>query len=279
MLLTSFRPNPSIDELEEASLAFCSLPWSEIHKSHQNNSHEMTSDDKLPNRCVEALYITTLLEDGFGFRGTHRGITLALEVDGKEVEWTLGFALAEECRMNQHSRTLEYNHSQVISSEEQKLENNSNIPKTENDEIKDESVESPISEEEEEGQKLASNSTFFSRIKSLTKQKLSLISSFFHLFQLKSLTGLITKTFTILSQRIQFTINFLFITPLKTLLRKSLLILDGAKNGTISTVQFIRKRVPQPQLVWKHTIGRFFMNKNVTESRSTTSYSESSEKN
>lgn len=91
------RPNPSIDELEEASLAFCEIPWNDIYSSHQNNSHQMTSEEKLPNRCVEALYITTLLEDGFGFRGTHRGITLALEVDGTEVEWTLGFALVEEC--------------------------------------------------------------------------------------------------------------------------------------------------------------------------------------
>jgi GDA1/CD39 (nucleoside phosphatase) family len=49
----------------------------------------------LHNRCLEALYMTTLLEHGFGFDSSHRNITLALEVMGHEVEWTLGFALAE----------------------------------------------------------------------------------------------------------------------------------------------------------------------------------------
>lgn len=39
--------------------------------------------------------MTTLLEYGFGFDSSHRNITLALEVMGHEVEWTLGFALAE----------------------------------------------------------------------------------------------------------------------------------------------------------------------------------------
>ena len=39
--------------------------------------------------------MATLLEHGFGFDGSHRNITLALEVMGHEVEWTLGFALAE----------------------------------------------------------------------------------------------------------------------------------------------------------------------------------------
>jgi hypothetical protein len=75
-----FRPNSSIDELEHAALAFCEMPWSKILESHETDGHKQTRDEKLPARCVEALYITTLLEDGFGFRGTHRGITMALEV-------------------------------------------------------------------------------------------------------------------------------------------------------------------------------------------------------
>lgn len=42
--------------------------------------HAFTPDDKLPYRCVEAVYITTLLEYGFGFDVSHRNFTLALEV-------------------------------------------------------------------------------------------------------------------------------------------------------------------------------------------------------
>jgi hypothetical protein len=37
----------------------------------------------------------TLLDKGFGFDRHARDITLALEVGGKEVEWTLGFVLAD----------------------------------------------------------------------------------------------------------------------------------------------------------------------------------------
>jgi GDA1/CD39 (nucleoside phosphatase) family len=58
-------------------------------------THPYTKDSKLAYRCMEALYMVTLLEHGFGFDGQSRNITLALEVSGNEVEWTLGFALAE----------------------------------------------------------------------------------------------------------------------------------------------------------------------------------------
>lgn len=56
--------------------------------------HKYTKDSQLAHRCVEALYMSLLLEEGFGFDGKSRDITLALEVNGHEVEWTLGFALA-----------------------------------------------------------------------------------------------------------------------------------------------------------------------------------------
>jgi hypothetical protein len=42
--------------------------------------HKYTRDEQLPYRCLEGMYITTLLEHGFGFNGSHRNITLALEV-------------------------------------------------------------------------------------------------------------------------------------------------------------------------------------------------------
>ena len=61
----------------------------------KDKKHPFTKSSQLHNRCVEALYMATLLEYGFGFDGSHKNITLALEVMGHEVEWTLGFALAE----------------------------------------------------------------------------------------------------------------------------------------------------------------------------------------
>jgi hypothetical protein len=42
--------------------------------------HKYTNDNRVQYRCLESVYIITLLEYGFGFHGTHRNITLALEV-------------------------------------------------------------------------------------------------------------------------------------------------------------------------------------------------------
>lgn len=44
-----------------------------------------TSDDGLPHRCVEVVYMTTLLRDGYGFPENQRNVTYALEADGMEV--------------------------------------------------------------------------------------------------------------------------------------------------------------------------------------------------
>eukprot|EP01035_Chromulina_nebulosa_P017505 gene17505-23062_t len=88
-------PNPTIDELEDAIHDFCKINWEDVKLNMLGRKHKYTMDYKLPHRCFEALYIALLLEDGFGFDGTHRNITIALEVQGKEVEWTLGYALAE----------------------------------------------------------------------------------------------------------------------------------------------------------------------------------------
>jgi hypothetical protein len=95
-LLCLCRPTPTLAELEEAVINFCALPWADVEHAYYNGKpHSYTYPAQLPYRCLEALYIVTLLEKGFGFDRHARDITLALEVSGKEVEWTLGFVLAE----------------------------------------------------------------------------------------------------------------------------------------------------------------------------------------
>lgn len=90
------RPTPSLEELETAAFQFCGLQWETVLADLQGaKPHPYTRAELLPNRCFEALYIITLLEKGFAFDRHTRTITYALEVDGSEVEWTLGFALAE----------------------------------------------------------------------------------------------------------------------------------------------------------------------------------------
>jgi len=88
-------PKPTINELETAAHKFCETEWSIVETTMIPSPHKYTRDDQIVNRCLEGLYLVTLLEHGFGFDGDARDITLALEIEGHEVEWTLGFALAE----------------------------------------------------------------------------------------------------------------------------------------------------------------------------------------
>jgi hypothetical protein len=87
-------PNPSIEELYNALDGLCSRQWQGDLEDIQHDAHPYTKAETLPHRCMEAVYIVTLLRDGFGFAPESRDITFTFLVDGSEVEWTLGMALA-----------------------------------------------------------------------------------------------------------------------------------------------------------------------------------------
>lgn len=86
-------PKPTIHDLKEAVYKFCASDWAEA-QSWMNRAHRYTQDRNVPNRCVESMYMVTLLEYGFGYDLHSRDITFALNIEGREVEWTLGFVLA-----------------------------------------------------------------------------------------------------------------------------------------------------------------------------------------
>jgi hypothetical protein len=87
-------PNPSINELFDALDGLCSRQWEGDLSEIAHDAHAFTKPHVLPHRCLEAVYIVTLLRDGFGFAPESRDITFTFLVDGSEVEWTLGMALA-----------------------------------------------------------------------------------------------------------------------------------------------------------------------------------------
>lgn len=67
-----------------AADAFCALSWTTLEDLyHVERGHSYTYTSQLPHRCLEALYIVTLLEKGFGFAPDSRAITYALEVKKK----------------------------------------------------------------------------------------------------------------------------------------------------------------------------------------------------
>lgn len=92
--LNSSWPNPSIGELTDALDHLCSRNWYGDLENIQHNSHEFTRAEVLPDRCFEAVYMVTLLRDGFGFEWDSRDITFTYLVDGSEVEWSLGMAIS-----------------------------------------------------------------------------------------------------------------------------------------------------------------------------------------
>jgi len=91
-------PNPTVDELEAAAHTFCQLPWPGDPLDKTTNTwkskHPYSGTKQLPHRCFESLYMSLVLEHAFGFARDARLITFALDVEGNEVEWTLGYALA-----------------------------------------------------------------------------------------------------------------------------------------------------------------------------------------
>lgn len=86
-------PNPSIQELHDALYGLCSRDWKDDMEL-LHDAHSFTRQEVLPHRCIETVYMVTLLKDGFGFHPSSRDITFTFLVDGSEVEWTLGMALS-----------------------------------------------------------------------------------------------------------------------------------------------------------------------------------------
>lgn len=87
-------PNPSIQELYDALHGLCSRSWQDDLELIKDDAHEYTSPEVLPHRCIESVYMVTLLRDGFGFHPSSRDITFAYRIDGNEVEWAFGMALS-----------------------------------------------------------------------------------------------------------------------------------------------------------------------------------------
>eukprot|EP00527_Entomoneis_sp_CCMP2396_P001623 CAMPEP_0198145860 /NCGR_PEP_ID=MMETSP1443-20131203/25831_1 /TAXON_ID=186043 /ORGANISM="Entomoneis sp., Strain CCMP2396" /LENGTH=513 /DNA_ID=CAMNT_0043809613 /DNA_START=495 /DNA_END=2036 /DNA_ORIENTATION=- len=87
-------PSPSIQELHNALDGLCGRSWEGDLEDIQHNAHAFTRAEVLPHRCIESVYMVTLLKDGFGFSPESRDITFTFLVDGSEVEWSLGMALS-----------------------------------------------------------------------------------------------------------------------------------------------------------------------------------------
>jgi hypothetical protein len=98
-------PTPTLHELSQALPLFCNQAWHLILEQQEAVPHAYTQPHMLPRRCLEAVYMVTLLKDGFGFNEHARDITFALHVKDSEVEWTLGMALMLKNSQPQQQQT------------------------------------------------------------------------------------------------------------------------------------------------------------------------------
>ena len=80
-------PTPTLYELKEAVESFCETTGKKQRRGLI--AHRYTQDRNVPNRCVESMYMVTP-EHAFGYDEHGRNITFALNIEGQEVEWTLG---------------------------------------------------------------------------------------------------------------------------------------------------------------------------------------------
>jgi len=113
-ILNHAWPTPSIQELHDALDGFCSRSWNNDLINIQHEAHVFTRAEVLPHRCLESVYILTLLRDGFGFQPSSRDITFGFLVDGSEVEWSLGLALsqhAEQFSIDSEKEQPKMNHT------------------------------------------------------------------------------------------------------------------------------------------------------------------------
>merc|ERR1719203_123874 len=83
---------PTVAELREAAAAVCEQGWEQVQRLglDTGRKHKFTQPHKLPHRCFELNYIVALLSRGYGFKEEERLFNIVTDIEGEEIEWTLG---------------------------------------------------------------------------------------------------------------------------------------------------------------------------------------------
>lgn len=84
--------NPSIDDLEKGTKSLCEIPWEKLSTTYKD-SDKYTDAGTLPFRCFQLSYILVLLHEGYGFTTDSHNVHFVGNVNGGEVEWSLGVGL------------------------------------------------------------------------------------------------------------------------------------------------------------------------------------------
>ena len=93
---TKQYPQPSVSAIRGACNLICSLPVD----TELFTRHKMTNEVEAQGRCFDICYVAELLES-FGFSDDDRRVSFVLEIQGKEIEWTLGYYLTHVQRKSE----------------------------------------------------------------------------------------------------------------------------------------------------------------------------------
>ena len=83
--------NLSLPDLERRATAYCESDWQQVLTDYPGEGLRKY----LPTYCFNAVYVATLLTDGFGFAPDTRRVATPRQVQGSEVSWVLGSLLYE----------------------------------------------------------------------------------------------------------------------------------------------------------------------------------------
>lgn len=83
---------PNVAELREAAQLLCAETWADVSAAalDPSSKHSFTGAHKVPHRCFEANYVVSLLSHAYGFDEGARLFRVVADVNGNEIEWTLG---------------------------------------------------------------------------------------------------------------------------------------------------------------------------------------------
>ncbi|MCP3958902.1 MAG: hypothetical protein GY719_13705 [bacterium] len=83
-------PRLSLAELAAAGKSFCKTPWRQIEAECAAGTRSTCNESWLNRYCFASAYIVTLLHDVYGFGMGERQITSTNELEGVDIDWTLG---------------------------------------------------------------------------------------------------------------------------------------------------------------------------------------------
>eukprot|EP00795_Rhopilema_esculentum_P011964 gene11964-2540_t len=81
------------DKMDQMAVDFCSRTWAINKKYYDLGLFPKADSNRLRSQCFKSAWMTTVLHYGLKFPRGYRGLTSALMVNGKEIQWTLGAML------------------------------------------------------------------------------------------------------------------------------------------------------------------------------------------